>query len=349
MSTNKARSAAAVIAAAAVSITAGGAAAGLWLYHHEPASPSQVVSLPRRQAAVLPRASSAASPQPAIRDASPMRYLGVFERGTPWTYQPVARFASVAGRKPNLAVYYSAWGEPFRARFATAAARAGAVVLVHLEPRQESMAAIASGGWDRYLRRFAAQVRHFGGPVVVSFAPEPNGKWYPWGWHHTYPADWVAAWRHVVRLFRRSGAVNVTWLWDVSTENRATGPIHDWWPGPAYVDWVGVDGYYFSHADTFRKVIGRTVYRIRRFTSKPILLSEVGIGPRAGKARKMPGLFAGVRNRHLLGLIWFDVAQHHGLYHQDWRLEGDQPAIAAFRAGVRSWQVARTAQATGQG
>lgn len=27
----------------------------------------------------------------------------------------------------------------------------------------------------------------------------------------------------------------------------------------------------------------------------------------------------------------FDQAQHAGIYHQDWRLEGDLAAIAAFR------------------
>jgi hypothetical protein len=333
---NKARFAASAIAAAAVTITVGGAASGLWLYHHGPATSGRVVGLPRQRAPVLPRASSAPYPHPAIRDPATLHYVGAFERGAPWTYQPMARFASVAGRKPNITIYYSRWGDPFRARFATAAAQAGAVVLVHLEPRRESMVAIASGGWDRYLHRYAAQVRHYGGPVILSFAPEANGRWYPWGWHHTYPRDWVRAWRHVVTLFRASGATNVTWLWDVSAENRATGPLRDWWPGPEYVDWVGVDGYYFTPADTFASVIGRTVYQIREFASKPILLSEVGIGPLAGKAQKIPGLFAGLRHRHLLGLIWFDVTQHRGPYHQDWRLESDPAAVAAFRAGVRS-------------
>ena len=75
---------------------------------------------------------------------------------------------------------------------------------------------------------------------------------------------------------------------------------------------------------------------IRRFTRKPILLSEVGIGPRAGQAAKIPGLFAGIRRDHLLGLVYFDVNQHQGLYHQNWRLDDNPAAVAAFRAGVRA-------------
>jgi hypothetical protein len=107
--------------------------------------------------------------------------------------------------------------------------------------------------------------------------------------------------------------------------------------GPAWRrDWVGIDGYYVTPADTFKSVIGDTISAVRKFTKKPILLSEVGIGPLAGQAKKIPGLFAGIRRNRLLGLIYFDVAQHDGLYHQDWRLDDNPAAVAAFRAGVRS-------------
>jgi hypothetical protein len=37
-----------------------------------------------------------------------------------------------------------------------------------------------------------------------------------------------------------------------------------------------------------------------------------------------------------LGLVWFDKKQDDGILHQDWRLEGDAPAEAAFRFGVSS-------------
>jgi hypothetical protein len=327
----KARFAAAGIAAVGLTITGAGAGVALWQYRHEPAAGRAPASV-----AVLPVASSAPSPHPAIRHPAPLHYVGAFEADTPTTYRPVTLFARVAGRKPDITVYYSPWGASFRARFVTAAAQAGAVVLVHLEPWHASMAAIAAGHWDRYLKRFAAQVRHYGGPVILSFAPEADGNWYPWGWHHTRPAVWRAAWRHVVTIFRHSGATNVTWLWDISGKSRATGPVGHWWPGGKYVDWVGIDGYYFTRGDTFKTVIGNTVRAVRKLGHEPILVSEVGIGQRAGQAAKIPGLFAGIRRNHLLGLIWFDVTQHNGLFHQDWRLDDHPAAVTAFRAGVKS-------------
>jgi mannan endo-1,4-beta-mannosidase len=326
---NRARLVAALIAAVGVTITVTGAGSALWLYGHEPVpQPKHLV--------VLPSASSAPSPQTAIGDPGPMRYVGVVEHDTARTYRPATLFTSVAGRNPNLTVDYSGWGMRFRARFATAAARAGAVVVVHMEPWHQSVAAIAAGDSDGYLHRFATAVRRYGGHVIISFAPEADGSSYPWGWHHADPARWVAAWRHVVTVFRRAGATNVTWLWVMSGDSHAAGHVRHWWPGARYVGWIGVDGYYVRPADTFSSVIGNTVRNIRKFTRKPVLLSEVGIAPRAGQAAKIPGLFAGIRRDHLLGLIYFDVNQHQGLYHQDWRLDDHPASVAAFRAGVRS-------------
>ena len=109
-----------------------------------------------------------------------------------------------------------------------------------------------------------------------------------------------------------------------------------YWPGSAYVGWVGIDGYYIKKSQTFSSILAPTVRAIRRLTVKPILLSETAVGQVAGQARKIPDLFAGIRRFKLAGLVWFDMAQHRGLHHQDWRLEGHTAGIAAFRRGVAS-------------
>ena len=67
-----------------------------------------------------------------------------------------------------------------------------------------------------------------------------------------------------------------------------------------------------------------------------MLLSETAVGPRSNPFAKIPDLFAGMRQYGTLGLVWFDKDQNDGILHQDWRLEGDAPAEAAFRFGVSS-------------
>ena len=81
---------------------------------------------------------------------------------------------------------------------------------------------------------------------------------------------------------------------------------------------------------------GPTIRAVRRLTSDPVFLSEIGIGQVTGQAAGIPNLFAGIRKYHLLGLVWFDVTQHAGIYHQDWRLEAHSAGITAFHKGVQA-------------
>jgi hypothetical protein len=261
----------------------------------------------------------------------------VFEFGAEASYKRVETFAGAVGRQPDIVVSFGVWGKPFEAKFARIAHTHGTATLIQLEPVHADFASIVAGKWDRYLRAYATAVRRFGHPVILSFAPEFNGPWYPWGWTRLPPATWRAAWRHVVTLFRERGASNVTWLWTVNRQFSGSGPLADYWPGSGFVDWVGVDAYYVRHNDTFATVFDPTISSIRKITKKPLLISETAAGQVAGQRRVIPGLFAGSIRQHLLGLVWFDMAQRHGIYHQDWRLEGHPAAIAAFRRGLASW------------
>ncbi len=67
------------------------------------------------------------------------------------------------------------------------------------------------------------------------------------------------------------------------------------------------------------------IRRLRTFTAALVLLSEAAIGQVAGQAPMMANLYAGIRRYHVLGLVWFDVAQQGGPARQDWRLEGHRP------------------------
>lgn len=281
------------------------------------------------------------APQHRVRAWRPVRaglHLGVFEPDATTSYQEVTTFAAAVHREPDLVLCYSGWGEPFLTRFAETAYAHGAAPVVQMyPPARGSLAGIAAGRRDRYLRRYAAQVRAFGHRVILSFAPEPNGPWYHWGWTHTPAATWVAAWRHVVRVFRRAGATNVTWLLTLNIAFPHSGPLADYWPGSRYVDWVGIDGYYVRRADTFATLFRPTVRAVRRLTHKPLLISEAAVGPRAGQARGISNLFAAVRRYRLTGLIWFDKRQHQGIYHQDWRLEDNPRAMARFRRAASAF------------
>jgi mannan endo-1,4-beta-mannosidase len=279
--------------------------------------------------------TASSSPDPGVTDStlptSQASYLGVYETGPPQTYQPVTKFTQVVGKQPNLVGYYSGWREQFQTSFAETVHAHGAVTIVQMDPTDASISEIVTGGYDDYLRRFADSVRHFGQPVVIGFGHEMNAPWYSWGFGHLAPSTFVAAWRHIVTLFRAQGATNVTWLWTIQADEPGTGKIGSWWPGAAYVTWVGIDGYYYRPSDTFASVFGRTIAQVRILTDRPVLLSETAAGPEAGQSVKIGDVFNGMRHYGTLGLVWFDIAQDDGIYHQDWHIEDSPAAEVAFR------------------
>ena len=278
--------------------------------------------------------------------------IGVYERGITSSYAQVAQFAGLVGRRPDIVLCYWGWGWHWQFPLAIAgrAQRHGATPLVQWQPNRISIAAIADGRYDGYLRTFASQARAFGHRVIIGFAHEMNGDWYSWGWTHVRPHIWVRAYRHVVSVFRSQGARNVIWLWTVHHNYGSMRVIRKYWPGKAWVNWIGIDGYFEKPSDTYYNIFGGTVKGIRTFSHKPILLSEAGAGPATGRqAKDIIALFAGIRRQHLLGLVWFDAAQNAGLHHQDWRLENSPVALHAFRAGMRRYgfYVRRSAPAVG--
>jgi mannan endo-1,4-beta-mannosidase len=277
-------------------------------------------------------------------------YLGVFESGpTPGSlpdYRSIEGFADMAGQTPNLAGYYSGWAEPFKMSFATDLHRHGLIPYVQIDPSFTSVAAIADGSQDAYLKSYADSVRDFGHAVVIGFGHEMNGTWYSWGWgrRKTSPATFIAAWRHIVTVFRAEGADNVTWLWTVNAEERpGSRPIRAWWPGANYVTWIGIDGYYVPRWDTFSRVFGSTIRQVRAITGKPILLSETAVSPQLNQFAKIADLFNNVRSQNVLGLVWFNVDQPaNGPYQQDWQIASNSKAQAAFRIGLAGLNIAHT-------
>jgi mannan endo-1,4-beta-mannosidase len=305
---------------------AGGRGGATWVRRHVTAVTCAAVVVAAAAVVAVARPSAPAQP------TQPLRYLGVYEADAPSSYAGVDRFAQAIGTQPNLACYYSSWREPFQVRFATAAAEHGAVPLIQVNPAGVNLAAIASGRYDGYLRTYAAAVRSYRRPVIVSFGHEMNGWWYSWGYVHSSPAAFVAAWRHIVTVFRARGARNVTWLWTINIIDPHGGipAPAAWWPGKSYVTWVGIDGYYFKPSWRFAPLFGPTIKAVRALTRDPILIAETGAAPAVGQAAKIADLFAGIRAYGLLGFVWFNA---HAI--DDWRL--DTPAaIAAFRLAVKN-------------
>jgi hypothetical protein len=265
-------------------------------------------------------------------------YIGVYEPNSPGSYNQIDDFARPAGFSPRIVSYYSDFSTPFNAVFAAQAQAWGATVLVQWQPRSTTNAAIASGADDAYLQQFAQDVFSDDRQMIISYGQEMNGNWYPWGFGTDTAGDYIAAWRHIWGIFQQEGVHNVTWLWGPNIQYSGGPPLSQWYPGDAYVDWVGLDGYFGHATDTFTSLFGPSITELRTFTNKPLLIAEAGVTGPAG-AEQISGLFAGASLAGAVGIVYFDEAQTGDAMHQDWRLEDNAANMAAFRAAVDTYAV----------
>lgn len=324
------------VAVAATVVTIAGAATGTTLVLHATTQPHDP-HLPTPGSPAWHRTHPVVCPPLSVR---PLSYLGVYEPISPTSYSGVQDFERTAGRPPNIALYYSGWREPFQTGFARDAFAAGAIPAVQMDPNdphnQPSLSGVADGGYDSYLTSYADQVADYGHPVIIGFAHEPDGDWYRWGDKYVRPQVWVAAWQHVVDVFRRQGADNVTWMWTINVLHGQSQPLSVYWPGRSYVNWVGIDGYYTRSSNTFANVFGPTIASVALLAPRiPILLSETAVAPISTEPEKIADMDRGIRSYGNLGLIWFDASAPGRSY----RLEGRAQAIQVFQRMVEPWQL----------
>jgi mannan endo-1,4-beta-mannosidase len=291
-------------------------------------------------AAAQPQTSSAPTALSAAQLANPDgKFFGVEAQGAPDSLGPADDVAAAVGHNPNLLGQYLAWGSPFDANAAANAKNYGALYYMAWEPFSQSVTSIADGARDSYITTFAKAVHAFGGPVAISFGHEMNGNWYPWGTTDTTPAEFVAAWQHIHDLFAAVGATNVIWIWNPNIVNPMPDvQLAPYWPGSAYVDWVGLTGYFpTTGPDTFAGIYGPTMTEVRKFTSKPFIIAETSVETGPDQLESIRNLIGGVEaSSDVLGFVWFNFNKA-GV---DWSVT-DRPVVrAALASGIAGMHLA---------
>jgi hypothetical protein len=236
----------------------------------------------------------------------------------------------------SLRVMFMHMGSPYLpGRAIIENAKLGAETVLELQPKGVTLAQVAAGFEDSWLQNtFAPDVVALSRAVTLSFAPEMNGQWYAYGHGRATPADFIAAWQHIHSVVAATAAAPfVSWMWQPSAIHFTTPSPKPYWPGGQYVDEVGLDGYYIFPTDNFTTIFGKTLGLIRSLTNKPIIIGETAVGPlSARQSAAIQNLFAGIRRYHLAGLVWFNIPQNRGRYHQDWRLQDHPLALDTFIA-----------------
>jgi hypothetical protein len=281
--------------------------------------------------------------------------LGVFVPPGPSgdVYSAVDALVGHLGSTPDVIATFTNWQTPYGAftgfptRFTSFVAAKGATPMVTWQPSRAgagtrqpafSWAELASGRYDRYVTAWADQAKAYAGPVYVRLMQEMNIPTYPWSYRvngNSTTAGFVAAWQHIVGIFRAQGATNVQFVWCVATTVGSAAPL-EFLPDDNSLSWVALDGYnkvgtsWRSFSQIFQPYYSLLVHA----SDRPVMIAEtasVESQTRPGaKARWIAQSFLRVvptRFPRVRAVVYFDAP---GLGYS-YPLTSSSTAFAAFR------------------
>jgi beta-mannanase len=256
---------------------------------------------------------------------------------------------------------------------------------------------ILDGRWDAYMIQWANDINALGYPIFIRWGHEMNIPSYvSWAGQNAFgrdgktlfsdsgalasqgcsltncfgdpnvadgPERYVAAYRHVYNLVKPR-APNLIWVWNPNARNWPLPDVAPWnhyanyYPGDAYVDWVGLDGYNWGDQSgngygrwvTFDEMFGAELNDLaRRYPSKPQMIAEIGavedpidlnrkanfIRDAYQAARRYPKLWV---------MVWvqdnnfIDTLRYDGIpIRVDFRVNSSAAALNAYKQAISTW------------
>ena len=293
------------------------------------------------------------------------KHLAIVASSSYWAQQtfPAANLETIARHGSIPLVFWSPWDEPFEQLKG---------------PDKFSLDAILAGKWDAYIDMWAAGAKAFGKPMLVSLCNEMNGCWFPWsgcfyggatppptpgvsvpvpgsrqlpGGGYAGPETFKRAWRYIVDRVRAHGGTNVLWVFHVnnySDPQEKWNRIENYYPGPQYVDWLGLSIYgkqerFQDHWTDFDEDLLEEPYEFLGAVdpTKPIMIAEFGVGefPDMGsKATWIKHAFASMSSpqyaRIKAAVYWNERWQNADGTYSNLRVNSSMESLAAFREGV---------------
>jgi hypothetical protein len=217
---------------------------------------------------------------------------------------------------------------------------------------------ILAGDFDGKLKAWARAARATNIPILMEFGTEINDDWGPWNakWNGAdqtggygdpaYPDGaerFRDAFRHLVTLFRREGANNVTWFFHVDSYHQV-----DWWnglkwyyPGDGYIDWVGISNYGSLTPNgpildfTEKLDFSRVYTDLAALSTRPMGIVEMGVVDNAAgeKPTWIRNAFAAIRSGRfprLRSAFWWNMR----VGDIDTRADSSPAALEALRRAL---------------
>ena len=292
-----------------------------------------------------------AAPAPALAptiSSAPLRF-GVATPGGPMASTELDEVATVAGEVPSVVMSYKDFLQAPPISELDAVRSRGATPLVTWEPwawgggvdqPAYSLSRITAGDFDGYISQWGQSLAAWGKPVMLRFAHEMNGNWYPWaeGVNGNQSGEYVAAWRHVHDVVAATGASNVQWVWSPNVPYWGSTDLAGLYPGAGYVDVVALDGYNWGTSQTWSSWVSPVdlfapgISQLRALApGKPVLIAETASSEMGGsKASWNTDLVSYLAAQpDVMGFVWFHMQKE-----TDWRINSSDSSASAFKSAL---------------
>ncbi len=267
--------------------------------------------------------------------------------------KPLQTFQTKIGRTVAATRDFLSWDSPFPTSFETGLTAQGTTIMLSVSTTRLNKTQISFGdvaaaqpGDQVYadMVSWADRVRDYGVPMYVTFQHEPEAAANK---NKGTQAQYIAAWRNWVSVFRAEGATNARFIfittafgYQVKPSDHRYAPA--WYPGDDVVDAIAVDTYnWFTCRASVKNpwnslaalIAGQKAFGALH-PDKPLWVTEYATvedpaqpGRRAQWLSDAQDLFKQPGYEQYVGLLYFDLNKQC-----DWRVENDTPSLTAMQS-----------------
>lgn len=245
----------------------------------------------------------------------------------------VTAFEGDLGRRLDIVQTYHGWKDDFPGDLAADVTGSDRHLLLTWDGGDTRE--VVQGRFDDMVRERARAIKKLGKPVFLRWSRDMDELAEEERVHS--PADFIAAWKHMRKVFAEEKVQNVAWVWCPTARGFGTRDAGAYYPGDAHVDWICADARPSGDFD-FQELSEslKPFLQWARDRSKPIMIAEFGV-PRSYGERRAEWLRAAaetLQDPQVKAVVYFNSDERADGPRDErhrYAVTGDEHAVSALR------------------
>lgn len=242
----------------------------------------------------------------------------------------VRRFESQLGRQLDIVQTFRKWQQPILRESDTTLMDGNRFLLLSWSGGDTRE--IVAGRHDRLIHERARAIKGTHKPIFLRWERGMEEPGIRPRIHSA--ADYIAAWRHIRRIFDQERVDNVAWVWCPTAKGFGADNAPSFYPGDGQVDWICAEVYPGGNYDYRDFTEASKLFRQwAESRPKPIMIAEFGV-PRAYDGRRAEWLRNAARplqNPRIKAAVYYDSDRDSAKRRYQFSVSGDPRAVSALR------------------